>query len=116
MALSGGQVDSQGICMMKDFIEAAVATFGDCTEEVRECLRKIIVRGFKVVPVTPSFRETVADAYGVDYETVRQMKQSDLVRLGLLVINEHQIQTAYENHAHLVDQFWGLLLSAEAVA
>lgn len=102
--------------MMRDFIEAAVATFGDCTEEVRECLRKIIVKGFSCVPVTPSFRETVADAYGVDFETVRQMKQSDLVRLGLLVVNEYQVREAYENHAELVDKFWGLLLSAEAVA
>ena len=109
-------VDPAAFCMMREFIAAAVVTFEECSEEVRECLRKIIVRGFEPVHVTPSFREAVAEAFGVDYETVAEMKQNDLVRMGLLVVLEPKVKEAYENHARLVDKFWGLLVNAEALA
>jgi hypothetical protein len=101
--------------MMRDFVAATLEAFDDCTEDMRECLRKIIVRGFAPVKVTPSFRAVIAEAFGVDFQTVETMKQNDLVRMGLLVMQEPEVVKAYQNHAELVDQFWGLLINAEAL-
>ena len=101
--------------MMSDFIRAALETFEDCNENVRECLRQIVVRGFALVPVTPTFRKVIAEAYGVEFETVETMGQNELVRLGLLVISEPEVSDAYKGHAEMVDQYWSLLLMGEAV-
>jgi len=100
--------------MMQDFIAAAVATLEDCNDEVRDCLRKIIVKGFGHVSIVSSFREAVALSYGVEFSHVEKLKQSEVVRLGLLTIGEPDVAEAFRFHASMVDQVWSLLLKGEA--
>ena len=100
--------------MMEDFIIAAIATLEDCNDEVRDCLRKIIVKGFGHVSIISTFREAVAISYGVSFSHVANLKQSEVVRLGLLTIAEPEVADAFKFHASQVDQVWKLLLRGEA--
>ena len=96
--------------MMEDFITAAIATLENCNEEVRDCLQKIIVKGFDHVKIISTFREAVANSYGVSFAHVEGLKQADVVKLGLLTIAEPEVADAFKFHASQVDNVWALLL------
>ena len=92
--------------MMQDFVEGAIAVLEDCSDEVRDCLSGILVKGFAYVKITQSFREIVSESFGVSLEQIQELADEDIVRLGLPHICERDIADSFRFHASLVDRLW----------
>ena len=101
---------------MREFIEAALSAFEDCTDEVRDTLRDIIRRGFAYCQITSNFRTAVADSYGVPLAQVESMEQTEVINLGYLTLDEPEVADAFRFHARLVDEVWNRLLQVEAMS
>ena len=102
--------------MMEEFVKGAIECLDDCTEEMRECLNNIILKGFRFVAITPIFRESISSSFDVPIEQVAELDQDDVVKLGLNSLNHAEVKDAFLFHASLVDEFWRLLLSGEGSA
>ena len=101
---------------MRDFIDSAFDALENCTDEVRDCLRDIIIRGFAYCKITSGFRKAVAASYGVPLGQVEEMNQAEVINLGFLTLDEPGMTEAFRFHAELVDEVWNLLLQGEAAA
>lgn len=100
--------------MMRGFVEAAIDLVeNEEIEALREKATEVIVQGFSKVPLTPSFREAVADCYGTSAEEVTSIKDDDLVQLGLQSLTSQSVKDAFLFHASLVDEFWKTLTTAK---
>lgn len=102
--------------MMKEFVEGAIECLEDCSDEMKECLAKIIIKGFRFVSITPTFRESVSSSFDVPIEQVAELDQDDVVKLGLNSLNDAEVKDAFLFHASLVDELWRLQLSGEGFA
>jgi hypothetical protein len=97
--------------MMADFTEGAIACLSESSNEVRECLGDILVKGFAYVPITKYFREAIASSFAVPYDQVASLSQNDAVKLGVQSINEPEVLDAFRFHAQLVDDLWAKQLA-----
>ena len=102
--------------MMSEFLEGAFTCIDDCSQEVQECLGRIIIKGFAFVSITPIFRETMANAFNVPVDQVLKLSQSDVIKLGLTSLGEKNVKDSFRFHAELVDELWRLQLKGEGVA
>jgi len=109
-------IDKTSHNMMREFVEGAIECLDDCSDEIKECLAKIIIKGFRFVAITPSFRESVSTAFDVPIEQVAELDQDDVVKLGLGSLQTTEVKDAFLFHAEIVDELWRLLLKGEGVA
>jgi len=109
-------IDKSHHSMMREFVEGAIECLENCSDEMKECLAKIITKGFRFASITPSFRESVSTAFDVPIEQVAELDQDDVVKLGLNSLQTTEVKDAFLFHAEIVDEFWRLLLKGEGVA
>ena len=96
--------------MMTEFLEGAFTCLDDCSQEVRDCLARIIVKGFDFVKITLNFRIIMAESFSVPLDQVLSLKQADVIKLGLTSLGEYRVREAFIFHAELVDKLWELQL------
>ena len=98
--------------MRANFVRAALDFFtSEEVEALRSTVTEVIVQGFSKVPLTPSFREAVAEAFGTPCSEIATVPDCELVKLGLRSLDQPCVRDAFLFHAGLVDRFW-LSLSA----
>ena len=98
---------------MHDFFEQALEYLPEAEKEEKECLEKIIVEGFSVVPITDFAKTCVAVSYNMQLEDFSHLSDKELVKLGLGLIDEPEVSGALSSHAKMVDEYWSRLLYFE---